>query len=59
VLLLAEKARPVKPTFGFAVGVEGVAGVEASLGFGLADLPSFFFLKYSIADALMICHCSD
>ena len=29
--------------------VDGVDGVESDLGFELVDLPSFFFLKYSIA----------
>jgi hypothetical protein len=55
VLLFAEKAMAVKPTFGFAIsvgvdGVDGVDGIESDLGFELVDLPSFFFLKYSIAD---------
>jgi hypothetical protein len=55
VLLFVEKAMAVKPTFGFAISigvnsVDGVDNIKSDLGFELVDLPSFFFLKYSIAD---------
>jgi hypothetical protein len=43
----------LKPMFGFVVdiNIKGVAGVKSVVGLRLTDLPSFFFLKYSIADA--------